>query len=211
LVHDYAADWQRKHGRLKRHLKIKLIPTEREINLSGSRAEGVWSWRSFSNEEGSAVLGVSGDLYVNINSTAISQEALIAHEASHAFLLTYYPKLLENGGDFVMYNEGLAELFSVQYERKPWRYWEKLLIARRFHEKFDRGALSAYGGRVVNVLIGKPQTPHDIGFFYMYVIRNGKVDLDKDLKECTNKRIVKEVNDWLAANPDHYDLPMIRE
>ncbi len=211
LIRSYSQDWQERYGRLRRHLKINLIPTEREIDIGGSRAEGIWTWSSFTNERGSLILGISGTLYVNINSSMVSQEALIAHESSHAFLLTYQPKLLESGKDFVMYNEGLAELFSIKYEPKPWRGWEKLLIAHRMGENLKPGELSIYGHRIFNVLTKKPQTPHDIGFFFLYVIRNGKVELNKDLKNCTNSFIFQEVNDWLKTNPDDFDLPMIRE
>lgn len=211
LIRSYSQDWQEKYGRLRRNLKINLIPAERQIDVAGSRAEGVWTWSSFTNEKGSLILGIAGTLYVNINSSMISQEALIAHESSHAFLLTYQPKLLESGKDFVMYNEGLAELFSVKYESKPWRGWEKLLIAHRMGENLKPEELSIYGHRIFNVLTKKPQTPHDIGFFFLYVIRNGKVELNKDLKDCTNSFIFQEVNDWSKTNPDDFDLPMIRE
>ncbi len=211
LIHEYSRDWQQRFGRLQRHLHITLIPVERQINVSGARAEGVWSWQSFNNEEGTLVLGISGVLYVNINSTIISQEALIAHEASHAFLLTYQPKLLEKGTSLLTYNEGLAEIFSVGYEPKPWRGWDKLLLAHRMKDPFNTAELSAYGRRILNVLMGRPQCPHDNGFFYCHVIREGKVDLDRDLKECTNEFIDEKIKEWMKANPDTLDLRMIRE
>lgn len=211
LIQSYSEDWQGKYGRLRRNLKINLVPVERQINVAGSRAEGIWAWSSFTNERGSLILGITGTLYVNINSSLVSQEALIAHEASHAFLLTYQPKLLETGTDFIMLNEGLAELFSVKYEPKPWRGWEKLLLAHRLSENLNPEELSIYGHRIYNVLTRKSQTPHDVGFFFLYVIRNGKVELDKDLKNCTNPFVLQQVNDWLKANPNDFDLPMIRE
>ncbi len=211
LIHGYSSDWQDKYGRLRRHLKINLTPVQREIQVSGARAEGVWSWQSFNNEEGSAILGVRGDLYVNLNSTFISQEALIAHEASHAFLITYHPKLLETGRNFDIYNEGLAELFSVEYEPKPWRNWRKVILMHKFQEPFSLGETSSYARRVHNVLIQKPRTIHDLGFFFLYVIRKGEVNLEKDLKECNNQFIQTEIQRWLAENPDTFDLPMIRD
>jgi hypothetical protein len=211
LIHSYYGDWQDKYGRLRRNLQIKLIPVQREIDVTGNRAEGVWSWTSFSNEEGSAVLGISGDLYVNINTTRISQEALIAHECSHAFLLTYQPKLLETKSDYLMYNEGLAELFAVKYEPNPWKNWSKLVLASRHQETFNIAELSGYGRRIFNVLINKPQTPHDIGFFYLYVIRNGQIQVDSDLKECTNNFIIKEIGEWQKKNPNAFDLRMMSE
>src|SRR4051812_504417 len=52
LIHTYFTDWQSRFGRLRRHVKINLIPVERQIKVGGSMAEGVWSWNSFKNEEG---------------------------------------------------------------------------------------------------------------------------------------------------------------
>jgi len=211
LILQYSSDWQSRFGRLRRNLRINLIPTERQINLSGTRAEGVWSWKSFNNEEGTAVLGISGDLYVNLNSAMIAQDALIAHEASHAFLVTYQPKILESWQDLIMYNEGLAEVFSVNYEKSPWRGWNKIVLSQRFGDPVKGSEISAYGYRILNMLKHSPQTPHDIGFFFLHVVRNGKVNLDQDLKECTDTFIKAEVAKSLKANPDNYDLPMTHD
>ena len=211
LLGRYYSDWQSKYGRLRRHLKINLVPTQREIDVSGSRAEGVWAWQAFTNEEGSAVRGVMGNLYVNLNAAVISQEALIAHESSHAFLLTYEPKLLESWKTMTLYNEGLAEVFSVEYEPTPWRNWSKLLLAHRAREQLKVDGLSVYGRRVVNMLTGKARLPHDQGFFFLYVVRKGSVNLDRDLKECTNDFIQGENSRWLKENPDSFDLPAIKE
>jgi hypothetical protein len=211
LILGYAKDWQQRFGRLRRNLKINLIPTERQIDVSGNRAEGVWSWKSFENEEGTSVLGISGDLYVNLNSTSLSQEALVAHESSHAFLVTYNPKILESWKDLVMYNEGLAELFSVNYEPSPWKGWSKVVAAHRDNTAIKASDISAYGYRILNMLNHHPTTPHDIGFFYMYVVRNGKVDLDQDLKECNDSFIKEECQKWLLKNPDEFDLRMTHE
>ncbi len=211
LIHFLSKEWQRKFGSLHHHLKINLVPTQRQIDVSGNRMEGVWAWKSFSNEEGSIVLGIIGDLYVNLNSTYVSQEALIAHEASHAFLIAYKPVLLDRASDFGTYNEGLAELFSLEYEPNPWKNWRKLVVAHRFNESFDPKLLSGYGRRILTVLEKKPVMPHDTGFFFLQVVRDGKVDLEKDLKECTNQSIEKEVDQWLDRNRDDYDLRRVWE
>jgi hypothetical protein len=211
LIEKYYHDWQRKFGRIRRHLKITLIPTNEQINLMGTRAEGVWSWRAFVNEEGSGTLGIVGEIYVNMASSVISQEALIAHEASHAFLVTYHPKLLESWNDLKVYNEGLAELFALEYEPGPWKNWRKVVLAQRFKQEISASELSSFGIRVLNVLNGNAQLPHDLGFFYLFVVRDGKVDLERDLKECTNAHILEKVRDWLAQNPYAVDLPMIHE
>jgi hypothetical protein len=210
LIQDYAADWQQRFGRLRRHLKIRLVPTQQQISLSGARAEGVWAWNSFNSEEGTVVVGIVGDLYINLNSTQIPYEVLVAHEASHAFLITYFPKLLESGNDFRTYNEGLAELFAIQYDPKPWRAWDEMLLSRRRGTSFETASLSVFARRTLNVLNGKAILPHDYGFFYLYVVRDSKTNLDQDLKDCTNKKIIEEIRSWLKKHPDQFDLPMIQ-
>ena len=71
--------------------------------------------------------------------------------------------------------------------------------------------LSNYGRRIVNVVLEKTHAPHDVGFFFLYVVRNGKVDLDQDLKKCRNANVLSEVQEWIHTNSDNLDLPMIRE
>ena len=86
-----------------------------------------------------------------------------------------------------------------------------MLMAHRFHETFRYQDLSAYGMRVSNILKGRTQSQHDLGFFFLYVVRDGHVDLDKNLKTDTNAQILTEVREWLSKNNDNFDLPMIRE
>jgi len=208
-IRNYYQDWQWKFERLHRNIHVTLIPMERQINVYGIPAEGLWTWSEFNNEEGSLALGIVGDIRVNLNSTYISQEALVAHESSHAFLLAYCPKLLETGADFRCYNEGLAELFAIDYEKNPWRRWPELIAAQKRHQPFDETELSSFARRILHVMNRKPQCSHDLGFFYLYVVRNSKVNLEKDLKECNNDFIKSAVNQWLDSNGPSYDLPMI--
>ncbi len=78
-------------------------------------------------------------------------------------------------------------------------------------ESFDLSDISSYGRRVLNVLIRKHQTTHDLGLLLLYVVRKGEVDLEKDLKECTNSFIQNEIQRWLTNNPDTFDLPMLHD